>query len=86
MLSTEEIKKLSDADLFVRMMQEASEITKAVSKHALFGGAPTHGGMQYDNIRDVNCEFGDLQALVVEYRSRFGYWGHATPAPRENDR
>lgn len=75
MLSPAQIAKLSDADLFLKINEEASEVIKAICKHGVHGAQPFAGGVQYDNVHDANEEFSQLQSLMLEYRGRFGYQG-----------
>lgn len=72
MMNEQQISNLSDARLFIKIAEEASEVIKAICKHAQFGGRPLFEDVQYNNINDVNEEYFQLQTLIYEYRKRFG--------------
>lgn len=81
MLDREEIKALPDALLLTKICEEASEVIKAVCKHQAHGPTPLAGGVQYNNVRDANEEHAQLNDLMFEYRSRFGYRGFRAVIP-----
>jgi phosphoribosyl-ATP pyrophosphohydrolase len=83
MLTVEQIRKLSNADLLSKIAEEASEVIKAICKQAVHGERPHFGGVQYDNVRDANEEAAQLSDLLHEYRGRFGYSGHRMPQQLE---
>lgn len=75
MLTRSEIAALSDERLFVKICEEASEVIKAVCKHAAHGAEPEFQSVRYNNVRDANDEHSQLNDLMYEYRERFGYRG-----------
>lgn len=81
MLSRQAIAKLSDARLFLKIAEEASEVIKAICKHGAHGETPTFEGVTYDNVADTNEEHSQLNDLMHEYRGRFGYRGYRTTTP-----
>jgi len=74
-LTREQVRSLSDANLMTKINEEASEVIKAVCKHALHGATPTFQGVRYNNVADANEEHSQLNDLMYEYRARFGYSG-----------
>lgn len=75
-LTREEIRVLPDARLLQKICEEASEVIKAVCKHQQYGPRPFAGGVQYNNVGDTNTEANELNALLLEYRLRYGVDGH----------
>lgn len=67
-----QIRDASDAQLVMKITEEASEVAQAAAKHAQYGPRPFAGGVQYDNVADLVAEFSQLEALVNEYVRRFG--------------
>lgn len=76
MLTRRQIERLDDDRLLVKIMEEASEVTKALAKHFAHGERPTFRRVKYDNVKDVNEEAAQMNALLEEYRGRFGDRGH----------
>jgi phosphoribosyl-ATP pyrophosphohydrolase len=72
-LTISEVRALSDHELLGKVAEESSEVIKAAMKHQGKGARPHVGGVQYNNVRDVNEEFFQLHMLIDDYRRRFGW-------------
>lgn len=51
----------------VRVIEECSEIQKAMTKFIRFGHRPYWNGIQYDNVRDARVEFAQLSERMIEF-------------------
>ncbi len=85
-LTADQVAALSDQALLAKIAEESSEVIKAVMKQHAFGARPFAAGVQYDNVRDTNEEATQLNALLFEYRGRFGYEGHGRAGPDQDGR
>jgi phosphoribosyl-ATP pyrophosphohydrolase len=72
-MTLDEVRNLSDDKLLSKIAEECSEVIQAAMKHAAHGPTPFAGGVQYDNVQDVQTEFAQLTRLISEYGHRFGY-------------
>jgi phosphoribosyl-ATP pyrophosphohydrolase len=70
-LSQNQISGLSDDHLLAKIAEEASEVIKAAMKHVAHGARPFFRDVQYDNALDTQTEFSQLEALMVEHRTRW---------------
>lgn len=50
------------------LMEECSEVQKALAKFIRHGPRPFWNGVQYDNLRDVEFEFSDVVSAMHRFR------------------
>lgn len=55
---------LLEHELLDNLIEEAAEIIQAATKMKRFGKRPKHEGIEYDNIKDLSCEVGNLEASM----------------------
>lgn len=51
---------LAEQERLVKLMQECAEVILAASKAWMYGWAPAHAGVHYDNRADLEEELGDV--------------------------
>lgn len=56
---------LGEQERLVKLMQECAEVILAASKAWMYGWAPAHAGVQYDNRADVMKELGDVHNVEL---------------------
>jgi hypothetical protein len=70
-MTAQEIAALTNARLLGKIAEESSEVIKAAMKMQAFGERPHFKGVDYDNVRDLCTEFGQLSQFMDEFRARF---------------
>lgn len=56
---------LAEAERLVKLCQECAEVVVACTKALMYGWAPAHAGIQYDNRADIEEELGDVQGTAT---------------------
>ena len=54
-------------DSALHLIQELSEVQKAITKLLMFGERPYFQGVQYDNIEDIRNELEDVYKRAEEF-------------------
>lgn len=78
-VDTREITK-AEAERLVKLCQECAEVVVACTKALMYGWAPAHAGIQYNNRADIEEELGDVGNVQQLMAAKGDLSNHAVTA------